>query len=123
MSSINKLKTLEVLASTQSMNALIVSQANNGDLFVSMLARVNSREVRYVGISVDEQRLQAIKNGELTLLDAFVGREGCWIDCNAKSPKANVMEAVYREDEIPAAYLPPGARLYPVIENSSALAR
>jgi hypothetical protein len=112
MSAINKLKTIEVLASAQSMNAIIVSLTNDGDMFLSTLARVNDLEVRYVGIAVDERRLEMIKCGELTLLDAFIGREGGWIDCKAKSPKANVMEAVYRDDDIPAVYMPPLARLY-----------
>jgi hypothetical protein len=108
-----QVKTREVLATNRGMNVVIVSQDQVGSLFVSTLVRVNEKEVRYLGISVNRERLAQIKSGEMTLREAFLNRTGCWIDAYAKSPMPNIMDSKVRTSPIPEAYLPPDARLRP----------
>lgn len=113
MTSIHKVKTTEVLATSRGMHVVIVSKDEMGSLFLSTLARVNDRETRYLGIAVNQDRLAQIKAGEVTLREAFLNREGCWIDGHAQSPIPNNMNSKVRNGAIPDAYLPPDMRLRP----------
>ena len=107
MSRLHKVNTAEVLAASHGMNVVIVSRDEVGALFLTTLARVNDREVRYLGISVDARRLEQIKSGLITLREAFLNRQGCWIDGYTDTPRPKGIAAKVRSGTFPEAYLPP----------------
>lgn len=113
---IHKVKKTEVLATNRGMDVVIVSRDQMGSLFLSTMVRHNETETRYLGISVNKERLASIKNGEMSLRDAFLNREGVWIDCRAHSPIPNNLDSKIRNGAIPDAYLPPDLRLRPNAE-------
>ena len=110
---IHRVKKTEVLATSCGMDVVLVSQDEIGGKFLSVMVRVGDGETRYLGVAVNEQRLAAIKNGEFTLREAFIQREGVWLDMRARSPIPNMIDSKIRSGAIPNAYLPPDLRLRP----------
>jgi hypothetical protein len=117
MTPIHRIRKTQVLATSRGMDVVIVSKDDMGALFLSTLVRVNDRELRYLGIAIDKARLEQVKKGELSLRDAFVNRQGCWIDGYAKSPIQNNIDSKVRNGDIPEAYLPPNLRLRPAVDR------
>jgi len=121
----HKVQKIEVLATNRGMEVVILAKDYVGCTFLSTLVRINDREARYLGVSVNADRLAQIKRGEITLREAFLNREGAWIDGWAKSPIPNNIDAQVRNDAIPEAYLPPDLPLRPVagLDTARSLAR
>lgn len=122
---IHRVKKTEVLATSRGMDVVLVSQDEIGAKFLAVMVRVGDGETRYLGVSVNNQRLAAIKNGRFTLREAFLQREGVWLDMRARSPIPNMIDSKIRNGAIPDAYLPPDLRLHPApsLDIEQSLAR